>query len=500
MTFSTICAPVVEADTPPDSIRWSAELTASAGTGVFAPYYFTANRHGIITQSSNALADLCVTRDLNLSQRFSWSAGVEMLSGWSSSSCYARYTPSEGWTEMIRRPSSVILRQLYASAKWRGVFVTVGVRERNSAMLDTRLSSGDLIESGNARAIPEGRIGFVDFQNIPLTNGWVQLQGEAGYGRFTDADWITNHSNLYNGHVSHGSWLNYKRWYFRTKPSMPLSVIVGAQCVCVFGGTTFYYKEGYKIRAVKHSAGIKDFIEAFLPIHKKEDFRLGNTIGSWDLKANYNLKNGSKLSAYFQWPWEDGSGLGRRNGWDGLWGVEYKSAARGWIDGVVVEYLDLTNQSGPLHWSPDDRPGTTIISHATGADDYYNNAYYNSYANYGMAIGTPMAQSPIFNTDGYMQFLITRMRGGHIAAEGHPADQWDWRVAANYRKGWGSGKIALMQPRHSLSLLIEAGYQIKQVYGLEVRITAAADRGSLTGDNVGAQITVRYTGAIKLKK
>ena len=94
-------------------------------------------------------------------------------------------------------------------------------------------------------------------------------------------------------------------------------------------------------------------------------------------------------------PWEDGSGIGKLNGFDGLYGIEYSSGNKSIINGAVVEYLDFTNQSGPIHWAPNDFPGTTIKVQATGADDYYNNYAYNGYQYYGMSIGSPFIKSPL---------------------------------------------------------------------------------------------------------
>ena len=34
--------------------------------------------------------------------------------------------------------------------------------------------------------IPGVEAGFLGFQNIPFTNGWVQIGGAISYGRFTD--------------------------------------------------------------------------------------------------------------------------------------------------------------------------------------------------------------------------------------------------------------------------------------------------------------------------
>ena len=71
------------------------------------------------------------------------------------------------------------------------------------------------------------------------------------------------------------------------------------------------------------------------------------------------------------------------NGLDGWYGIEYKSGEQGIINGAVIEYVDLTNQSGPIHWAPNDHD-TPITTEAPGADDYYYNYAYKGYQYYGM--------------------------------------------------------------------------------------------------------------------
>ena len=478
----------------PFALDYEATFITGAGKGDFAPYYLNANRHGLITQSANAVADLRLGKQLDLSRRFSYGFGAEAAGGWTEPTTYETFRYDQRWTDHDMRPAAVRLQQLFGEIKWRGVFLTVGMKNHESALLNFRLSSGDLIESGNARAIPEARIGFIDFQDIPFTSGWVQLQGEIGYGKFTDKHWNFDHYNYFNQHITEGSWINYKRWYFRTKPTQPLSVTVGAQCSNIFGGTAYSYRHGELWRTRKSSCNARDFIEAFLPLNDRETFRYGNSLGSWDLKARYRLKSGHEVSAYFQWPWEDGSGMAKRNGWDGLWGLEYKAPRKGWIDGAVVEYIDFSNQSGPLHWSPTDRPGTTVTGKATGGDDYYNNVFSNSYTNYGLSIGTPFVKAPYFNLDGSPVYTGTRLRGFHAAAEGHPHPRVEWRAAVSYRKAWGNGKIILPEPQHTFSMLLEAGYSFPQVRGLSVSGAFALDQGNMFGNNVGAEVRVRYSG------
>ena len=68
---------------------------------------------------------------------------------------------------------------------------------------------------------------------------------------------------------------------------------------------------------------------------------------------------------------------------DGLWGVEWSNPKGSWITGALIEYVDFRDQSGPIHWAPSDRPGSTISTEATGCDRYFNNSSFNANANYG---------------------------------------------------------------------------------------------------------------------
>ena len=75
-------------------------------------------------------------------------------------------------------------------------------------------------------------------------------------------------------------------------------------------------------------------------------FVRSSTLGSWDVKVRYRLGGGHELSFVFMGPWEDGSGIGRDNGADGLWGLYYhNSGERPLLAAAGVEYLDFRNTS-----------------------------------------------------------------------------------------------------------------------------------------------------------
>lgn len=225
-----------------------------------------------------------------------------------------------------------------------------------------------------------------------------------------------------------------------------------------------------------------------------EGFYSGNHLGAWDIRGRYRLKNGDEFFAYTSWLWDDGSGIGKLNGFDGLWGIEYKASRPGYISGVVAEYFDFTNQSGPIHFNPGDYDGCTLPGHVSGADDYYNNASYNAYAYFGMALGTPVMMSPIYNLDGNPNFVANAVRGFHIGLEGNITPSLDYRVKGGYRKAWGTPFNMLPRPIHLTSVMLEAGWHPATVNGLTINAKVELDRGNMPENAFGILVGVKYDG------
>lgn len=480
-----------------------AGVTAGGGKGDLAPHYITAGRGGTITQANNALIHASLEHKTDTTTRFSWGAGVELWGGWTSSVDYGYWVDGLGLERInSQHPARAWVQQAWAEAKYRSMFITVGQKQHQSQIVNNKLSSGDMTMSGNARPQPGVQIGFVNFQNIPFTRGWVQVDGKMGYYKLTDKDWINNHNNHYNHFTTTGYWMHYKYMYFRTKPGQRVVATIGMQSACQFGGTRTIRENGTVTQVIKQKVSAKTFFKAFIASSgdagSGDDYYEGNHLGSWDIALDVNLNNGAVLRGYYQSPWEDGSGIGKLNGFDGLWGLEYRAARPGIISGVVVEYIDLTNQGGPIHWAPRDHNGTPLTNQATGADDYYNNYAFNGYHALGMSIGSPFVQSPIYNTDGYTRYADNMMRGAHVGIMGKLTSELDYRLMASHRKSWGTHLIPRIKPVEVTSFMLEATYSPRRISGLGIKAQLAMDRGSLTGNNTGALVSITYNGNFTL--
>ena len=480
---------------------WNVSLTSALGNGEFAPSYVMNNRNGVLTQSSGVLARAGVEYSLNLSSHFSIAAGADVVGGAQSSTDYGLYNRVSASIEPRNaKEAPVWLQQLYARAQFRNVFFTLGMRERESVLVNQRLSSGDLCFSGNIRPMPGVTAGFADFCNIPLTGGWVQICGEVGYFKALDKKWKENRYNFEDQFITTGYTYNYKYLHLRTNPSKPFSLTIGMQAACQIGGTYRSYKDGDMKKEVHEKAGLKQLIKAFFPgsggsAGGDQVYYEGNHVGTWDVMGRLQLRSGDELKLYYQSPWEDGSGIGKLNGFDGLYGVEYVAARRGIVDGAVLEYIDLMNQSGPMHWAPGDFEGTPILGQATGADDYYNNYFYDGYQYYGLAIGSPLVRTAIYNTDGYLRITDNRLRGFHTAVTGHFTPDVQYWVKCGYRRSVGTPFVPLKEPRSTTSISLEARYDFgDKLSGLSVHGQVAGDFGKLLGDNFGVMVKFIYNG------
>ena len=493
-------------------VQYDVGIIMNAGNSELAPYYITSNRGGIITQQYSALINADVHKNWDNpdvhrhwpARRFSWSAGLNVVGGYTSSAGYDRYVGNGQFEVQDQHPARIWIQEAYVGAKYRSIFAVAGQEFKSSPIVNDGLSSGDLVWSGNARPPVGLRAGFVDFQDIPFTKGWVQLQGEFGYFRQFDDKWLENHYNYYNHFITTGSWLHYKSLHFRTDPYQPFVFTIGAQSACQFGGTANYYENGQVTRTVKMDADAKAFFRTFIAgsggNSEGDSFVEGNHLGTWDIALEYKLSSlGQRLHAYTQWLWEDGSGIGKMNGFDGLWGLEYSSPrCLGHVNNVLIEYIDFTNQSGPVHWTPNDHPGTPITSHSSGADDYYNNYIYNGYQNRGMSIGSPFVKSPLYNQDGYMRYRDNVLRGFHAAIKGWINYRWEYTLMGTYLKAWGTPLIPRAGSVDDFSMMLEARYSTFN--GWQLRGQIAMDCGNLYGDNWGAMLGISYSGGFNIKK
>ena len=199
---------------------------------------------------------------------------------------------------------------------------------------------------------------------------------------------------------------------------------------------------------------------------------------------------GWQVDAYWQNMSEDNLifiGFGQ-NIADGLWGINLRLSNQPWVQSVVYELLNTTDQSGPWH----DRDGLCYA----GNDSYYRNAVYSSgWNSYMHTLGNPYLLSPLYNTDGTLYSLNTRVRVHHVGVRGDIYG-YRYRLRASYARNYGNNNSQVPYSTQNTALCLDVQRTVQQAWGLTFGLSLAADFGTQFGNSFGAQLTVSKQGLI----
>ena len=464
-----------------------------AFNGINSPYYHVANRQGLSSVSPNSgyLRGL-VTKRMNSYKKFDYGAGIDLAGAFGFSSPF-------------------VIQQAYGELQFHCLDLMIGSKQYWGELKNPLLSSGGMVWSGNARPIPQVRLGIFNFTEFPWTKGWLQVRLDIAYGRFTDDKYLKNEFIKTPGWFrTTGVFYHHKNMFFRSKESKRFIVTLGVEVSSQFRGDKYEYQYNHQTQQMEWGYysyvpnRAKDYWRVFLP-GKGDEYTdigdqaniYGNFFGAYHFVLEYKFKNRSRLKTYFEWFFDDMSGVYRENGFDGLWGIEYNFGKKGIVTDVVVEYLETINQSGPLHWIPDDCPHCQVRERPVGgADNYYNNYYYNAWAHWGMTAGTPLIVSPAYNRDGYLCITNNLVRALHIGVSGYFRPEWNYRLLTSYNRGWGTPLLPLPKAVYSTSVMVEVTYSPYRCWGWSFLASYAFDVGTLYGNNSGVSLRIRKSGTL----
>ena len=475
-----------------DRVSVDYHLTAEGAlsSGEYTPYMLTANQFDMLSPRANTgYMSAGITGAFQFMDRWNLSGGITgLVSAHSNHKAY--------------------LQELYLRATYRKIYLEVGARQKSSPVINRELSSGDFIYSGNAKPIPSFHAATVGFVTFPYLHEWIEAYADFGYGRLFDGDWLEDRFEDY--HASHnGSFFtkdvsfHHKELYLRTNSKRRFFATLGMQHAVFFGGikTTYEFSKEVEVYGKKAKPG--DFLRVLIPksdgsgSSKGDGFVFGNHIGVWYLDLGYNVREGKQLRAYMEKPFEDGSGIAFRNGLDGLWGIEYAvSNKKSPIKGIVAEYLQTTNQSGPIHWAPGDFDASIsnkLPSEATGADNYYNNYYYNGYSYYGLSLGSALLKSPYYNEDNYLNYVDNRVQAYHLGINGDISSRFTYLAKFSYREGYGTPFIPLPAKHHSFDSMVQINFNHQQ---WQYSASCALTQGNVYGNSLGFGLKIKYNGKI----
>jgi len=451
LLFSTI----VEAQN--GTIKYEVGFTGVGSTGAYAPFWLQSANYGQISASSNsANVNVGFSKDFNnRSAVFDYGFKADVL------------------LQTYDNKTKAYFHEAYLKARLSVLDLIVGAREEHLGTQDSSLSCGGLLFSKNARPMPKITLGIEHFTPVPFTKGYLEVKGAVEHGWFID--------NIAGINIL----LHHKYIYFRAGGSLPFHFQYGVDHVAQWGGN---------VPRGQQSTSLSDYLRIVLgssggssALETDQINALGNHILSQSMKVEYCISNFS-LSGYWQNISEDSPKFmtNTMNKPDGLWGVSIRSNRFPIIKGLVYEYLNTTDQSGPFH----DKDGIVY----GGNDSYFQNGVYqNGWTYFSRTIGTPFISSPVYNKNGGVSVVNTRVQVHHIGLEGE-VQGYQYKALCSFSKNYGSYYAPYPEMIRNTSLLLEVKKQFPKLSNIELGCSVGADIGKLYGNSVGCMVSVRKKG------
>lgn len=291
----------------------------------------------------------------------------------------------------IGKTNQVILPEAYVKLRYGAFEFYAGRRREIVGLVDTTLTSGSYIWSGNALPLPKIQIAIPNYTPI-LGKGLLSIKGAYSHGWFD------------NGAVKN-FYLHQKYLYARIgKPNWKVKLYSGFNHQVQWGGKPAvpYIDKTTGMLISKFASNFNNYLRIIAGISlnkngtglstgspKNEALnRAGNHLGTIDIATEVNFKN-CDVFLYRQNIYDDGSLFYLNNIMDGLTGISFrrKNIRRG-IVGICLEYLYTMNQGGNREERYDDIP------QLRGVDNYFNNSIYSDGWVYkDNVIGTPLLVS-----------------------------------------------------------------------------------------------------------
>lgn len=481
-----------------DGLNADVELSGTAATGDNAPLWLSSNKHGIVsTKDKSGYLRIGVFRDIQNDSLRTWKRGYGIdLYG------------------AVGGQNKFMIHQAFAEFQFMKAKLTLGKKERPIDLRNNELTSGGMSLGINAEPIPQALLNINHF-SFPGTKGWWKWTGRFGFGMTTDGNWQRNFTNDTPGHKWNSNHLYHEKaiyWRFGKESAsvVPLTFEIGIQMMTQFGGTSHWVKgRGINVKdfpngtTIEHSSGMKAFVDAVFArgsdkTDGTEKNTAGNTLGSYNMRlawnGNHGEENAWEVGAYFERFFEDQSYLTVQYGifYDHLLGVDAKLPKNPFVSSILIEHLNSRNQSGAVYHDKT----ASIPDKMNGRDNYYNHNNYSGWQHYGMSLGNPLITSPVYNTDGTIEFKNNRVKAFHFGLSGDPRSDLHWRLLMSFTENWGTYLVPLYKKELQQYYLAEISWRPtfkgNSAFAKDWKGTLALgyDHGGILGNSFGCQLTI----------
>ena len=454
--FFFIIVSLIQLQAQNDTIRYDVGVLGVASTGEYSPFWLQNRAYGKIASSPTS-ADMLVgiSKEFGSKKRlFDYGFKANLL------------------LQINDTKTSAYFHELYLKTRISVFDLIIGAREEHLGNQDSTLSCGGFLFSQNARPMPKITLGIEHFTVVPFTYEFVEIKGAISQGWFTDNNY--------------GVLLHHKYAYLKLGGRLPVHFQYGLDHVAQWGGNI----PGWGVQPT----GISDFVDIFFgrsggsTANRSDQINaLGNHIISQSMKLEADIAD-FHVSGYWQNLSEDGPIRiiwNTMNRPDGLWGLTIRNKNFPFVKGVLYEYLNTTDQSGPYH----DKDGLIY----GGGDNYFNGQYPTGWSYYSRTIGTPFITSPVYNKNGAINMLNNRVQVHHIGLEGDISG-YSYKMLGSLSKNYGTYGAPYPEMMRNTSLMLEVNKQFHALSNIQCGVAIGADFGKLYGNTVGCKFSIKKTG------
>lgn len=374
-----------------------------------------------------------------------------------------------------RKNNPIILHEGFIEMNTPLLTFRGGMKEEIIGNQDSLLSIGSTVWSQNHRPMPKLVIETPGYVDVPLTKGYIEINGSLAHGWFEKDRYVEN------------VMLHQKHLHLRFGGDFFINGSLGFIHFAQWGG------ESPNPRFGELPSDFDAFMRVFLVkggdpalVDSSEaKNKLGNHLGSRNYRIDVRA-DAFRAGLYYQTIFEDNSGASKEFYEDGLLGIVFATRDKHrLVNRIVVERLKTTFQSGPVH----DLTGPVKQK---GNDDYLNNYVYKSgWSYHGMTLGTPLITSPVYNPDDEPRLQNNRVLAYHIGIGGM-AGEFPYRTFFTYSDNLGTYSEPIDPSKKQFSWYFET--TLPSVWrGIDVNIMLAADLGEMYGNNLGALLQLKKT-------
>lgn len=313
----------------------------------------------------------------------------------------------------VGRANQFLLPEVYGAVRWKKLELHAGRRKDILGIVDTTLTSGSYIWSGNALPVPKVQLSTQGYVPI-IGNGLISINTGINHGWFSD-----------NGVVE--KYYLHQKWLYGKIGKKRLQVYGGLNHQAQWGGYSEILKgitnvrypptiDGYLAPYPLYSYQfvLIPFLQKFKNIDQSKvpgydgGLAIGNQLGSVDIGAIWETDDFSLLF-YHQHPYDFARSISRLNNLeDGNNGLTFSLKKNQVVQKVLLEYLSTVSQGRY-------RFGKENESNSGEVDNYFSHGQYRGWYYEDKILGTPFIQ--INGVDGY-QRTNNRVRAFSLAAQG----------------------------------------------------------------------------------